>query len=97
MKYLKHPTKFIFKEISTIKISDQVYNENYSIRFKNETKDVLMLLAWKARGTVFAVGDPWLYNEYVDGRKLPAEFENFKAANDLVKWALSKVTQRSKS
>ena len=52
-----------------------------------------MLIAWKARGTVFAVGDPWLYNEYVDGRRLPAEFENFKAANDLVKWALS---QRSK-
>jgi len=91
----KTPNKIYLKEISTIKISQQEYNENYSIRFKNENKDVLMLIAWKARGTVFAVGDPWLYNEYVDGRRLPAEFENFKSANDLVKWALSQ-SQRSK-
>ena len=40
------------------------------------------------KGTVFAVGDPWLYNEYVDGRKLPAEYENYKAAEDLVKWLI---------
>jgi unsaturated rhamnogalacturonyl hydrolase len=37
---------------------------------------------------VFAVGDPWLYNEYVDGRKLPAEYPNYNAATDLVKWLL---------
>jgi unsaturated rhamnogalacturonyl hydrolase len=41
------------------------------------------------KGTVFAVGDPWIYNEYIDGRKLPAELENFKAAEDIVKWAIS--------
>jgi len=35
-----------------------------------------------------AVGDPWLYNEYVDGRKLPAEYPNYKAATDLAKWLL---------
>jgi unsaturated rhamnogalacturonyl hydrolase len=38
---------------------------------------------------VFAVGDPWLYNEYLDGRKLPAEYPNYKAATDLVKWLLA--------
>jgi unsaturated rhamnogalacturonyl hydrolase len=37
---------------------------------------------------VFAIGDPWLYNEYADGRKLPADFDNYKAAEDLVKWLL---------
>src|SRR5688500_10674473 len=41
------------------------------------------------KGFVFAVGDPWLYNEYVDGRKLPADFQNYLAAEELVKWALS--------
>ncbi|MFT3845978.1 MAG: glycoside hydrolase family 88 protein [Lacibacter sp.] len=41
-------------------------------------------------GAVIAVGDPWLYNEYVDGRKLPSEYENYKAAEDLVKWLLGK-------
>lgn len=39
------------------------------------------------KGTVFAVGDPWLYNEYVNGR-LPAGFDNNHAAEDLAAWAL---------
>lgn len=42
------------------------------------------------KGTVFAVGDPWLYNEYVNGR-LPAGFDNDKAATDLAAWLLSRV------
>jgi unsaturated rhamnogalacturonyl hydrolase len=41
------------------------------------------------KGKVLAVGDPWLYNEYADGRKLPAEYENYKAAEDLVKWLIT--------
>ncbi|MBC7687398.1 MAG: hypothetical protein H7211_04385, partial [Aquabacterium sp.] len=40
------------------------------------------------KGTVFAVGDPWLYNEYTDGRKIPAEYQTFSAANELVQWLL---------
>jgi unsaturated rhamnogalacturonyl hydrolase len=43
------------------------------------------------RGTVFATGDPWLYNEYTDGRKLPLEYENFKAANDFVSWLIRQI------
>jgi unsaturated rhamnogalacturonyl hydrolase len=50
--------------------------------------DVIIATVKYGNGTVFAVGDPWLYNEYVDGRKLPAEYENYKAAEDLVKWLL---------
>jgi unsaturated rhamnogalacturonyl hydrolase len=49
---------------------------------------VIMAVARFGKGAVFAVGDPWLYNEYVDGRKLPAEFENFKAAHDLTGWLI---------
>jgi unsaturated rhamnogalacturonyl hydrolase len=49
----------------------------------------IMAIAKYGKGAVFAVGDPWLYNEYLDGRKLPAEYENFKAAEDLVKWLLT--------
>lgn len=60
-------------------------------------KETIMVEASVGDGSVFAVGDPWLYNEYVDGRKLPAEFENFKAANDLVKWALSHATKPRKA
>ena len=52
------------------------------------TKDnaAIIAVAKYGKGTVFAVGDPWVYNEYIDNRKLlPAEFENYKAAEDLVK------------
>lgn len=50
---------------------------------------VIVAVAKYGKGTVFAVGDPWFYNEYVDGRKLPAQYENFKAMNDLVAWLAS--------
>ena len=50
--------------------------------------DKLMATVKYGKGTVFALGDPWIYNEYVDGRRLPAEFENFKAAQDLSRWLL---------
>jgi len=43
------------------------------------------------KGVVLAVGDPWLYNEYIDHDVLPADFENLKAANNLTEYLLSKV------
>jgi unsaturated rhamnogalacturonyl hydrolase len=54
------------------------------------SKDAVVIMATVriGKGTVFAVGDPWIYNEYTDGRKLPAEYENFQAASDLAKWLL---------
>ena len=54
-----------------------------------DSGDVIMGVAKVGKGTVFAVGDPWLYNEYVDGRKIPAQFENFKAAKELAVWLLA--------
>lgn len=51
--------------------------------------DVIMGVAKVGKGTVFAVGDPWLYNEYTDGRRIPLIYENFSAAKDLAKWLLS--------
>ncbi|MCC6460856.1 MAG: glycoside hydrolase family 88 protein [Saprospiraceae bacterium] len=50
--------------------------------------DVIMASARYGKGRVFALGDPWLYNEYVDGKKLPAGFDNFAAAGDLSAWLL---------
>lgn len=51
-------------------------------------EDVIMAAAHFGKGRVFALGDPWLYNEYVDGKKLPAGFDNFNAAQDLAIWLL---------
>lgn len=52
--------------------------------------DTIIATARFGKGKVIAVGDPWLYNEYIDGRKLPAIYENYKAAEDLAKWLLGK-------
>ncbi len=51
-------------------------------------------IAKYGKGTVFVIGDPWLYNEYVDGRKLPADFDNYKAATDLVQWLIKQVPSK---
>jgi unsaturated rhamnogalacturonyl hydrolase len=50
--------------------------------------DVIMATAKYGKGTVFAVGDPWLYNEYTDGRKLPEDYDNYGAAEMLSNWLL---------
>lgn len=53
--------------------------------------DVIMAVSKAGKGTVFAVGDPWLYNEYVDGKRIPADYENPAAVKDLVKWLLQQA------
>jgi unsaturated rhamnogalacturonyl hydrolase len=75
--------KMYLKEVSALEIKAPARS--------NAVKDgdVIIATVKHGAGTVFAVGDPWLYNEYVDGRKLPAEYENYKAAEDLVKWLLT--------
>lgn len=60
--------------------------------------DVVMAAARFGRGTVFAAVDPWLYNEYTDGRKNPliySQFDNFAAARELVQWLLLQRPQPS--
>ncbi|WP_345223962.1 glycoside hydrolase family 88 protein [Hymenobacter koreensis] len=52
---------------------------------------VIIATAQLGKGTVLAVGDPWLYNEYNDGRKIPAEYQNFQAGNDLATWLLQQA------
>jgi unsaturated rhamnogalacturonyl hydrolase len=56
----------------------------------NATGQVIMATATLGKGKVFVLGDPWLYNEYVDGRKIPAVYENFQAGKDLGRWLLAK-------
>lgn len=75
--------KMYLKEISTIKLKFPA--EAYVMK----GADVLIAGRRMGKGLVVAVGDPWLYNEYLDGRKLPAEYDNFHAAGDLAKWLLT--------
>ncbi|MCL6524048.1 MAG: glycoside hydrolase family 88 protein [Thermoflavifilum sp.] len=55
--------------------------------------DIIIARAKYGRGWVLAVGDPWLYNEYTDGRKLPNDFENALAGADLADWLLTQAQQ----
>ena len=79
----EHPHKAYLKEICTIKISGPAK------AVVTDQGDVLMAVAKYGKGTVFAVVDPWIYNEYVDRRnKLPVEYDGFAAAIDLAGWAV---------
>jgi unsaturated rhamnogalacturonyl hydrolase len=79
----KTTKKMYLKEVSALGLHSPAKTTN---TVKGD--DVIIATSKFGKGTVFAVGDPWLYNEYLDGRKLPAEYENYKAAEDLVKWLL---------
>jgi len=77
------------KEYSTLKLLSPA-----SSVLKDKDGDNMMAVAKFGKGTVFAIGDPWLYNEYVDGRKLPAEYDNFDAGQDLINWLARQLMKR---
>jgi uncharacterized oxidoreductase len=56
--------------------------------------DIILGISKYGKGLVFAVGDPWLYNEYVDGRRIDTSFENFEASKDLASWLLKQVVKK---
>ena len=82
--------KIYMKEISTIRLS------NNAIPILKQKGNIFMASSQYGNGFVYAVGDPWLYNEYIDNRKLPEEFNNFKAAENLFEWLLSKSNTKNK-
>jgi len=77
----KQSRRIYIKELSTIKLTGQAQ----TVLEKNG--HIVAVSARYGKGTVFAVGDPWFYNEYVNGR-LPDSFENIKAMKELTGWLL---------
>ena len=82
--FFKNVKQIYLKEISTLKLSG---NAKPILEDKG---DVIMASSAFGKGFVLAVGDPWFYNEYIDNRKLPTDFENFRAAKNLFTWLLVK-------
>jgi unsaturated rhamnogalacturonyl hydrolase len=72
--------KLYIKELVTLKVS------NKAKVIAKKGSDIVMASANYGKGKVFVIGDPWLYNEYVNGRKLPADYKNFEAAVALADW-----------
>src|SRR5690606_25830112 len=81
-----HKTKRIYvKEISTLSVKKPAK------ALVKDKGDIIMATAKYGKGTVFAIGDPWLYNEYTDGKRLPAEYQNLEAAHELAGWLIKQV------
>ncbi len=83
------PHTTYMKEICTISIKSP------AIVLLRDHGDILMATAKYGKGNVFATVDPWLYNEYTDGRKLPAEYDNYAAGKELVRWILAQIPRAS--
>jgi hypothetical protein len=81
---LKTAKKIYMKDICSLTLTSPAY------AVLKDGDATIIAIARYGKGIVIAVGDPWLYNEYTNGR-LPADFENDKAANDLAKWLIAHV------
>jgi unsaturated rhamnogalacturonyl hydrolase len=79
------PHTIYVKDVCTISVSGPAH------AVLSEGADTFMATAKYGKGTVYAMVDPWLYNEYTDGRKLPAAYDNFAAGNELVRWVLDQI------
>jgi len=77
------------KEYSSLKLSG-----NAKSILKDKDGDDVMSVTKFGKGTVFVIGDPWLYNEYVDGRKIPANYKNFEAGQELVNWLVKQAAAK---
>lgn len=77
--------KLYMKEVATVSVKSPA-KELLSAEGKN-----IAAIAKFGKGTVFALGDPWCYNEYIDGQKLPADFTNNQGTEEWVKWLLKQT------
>jgi len=77
--------KLYMKEVSTIE------TQSPARAFLSAEGRNIGAVAKVGKGTVFALGDPWCYNEYIDGKKLPADFTNYQGTEEWVKWLLKQV------
>lgn len=83
----KGVAKIYMKEISDISVSGT------ATAVLNENGKVLMAENRFGKGYVFAVGDPWIYNEYIDHAYLPESFDNKKAVENLTGILLGHVRE----
>jgi unsaturated rhamnogalacturonyl hydrolase len=84
----KQPYKVLEKEICTITVSGPA--ESLLV----DKGDVVMATSHVGKGLIYANTDPWLYNEYTDGRKNPLGEQNFAAGQDLVHWIVAQAVKR---
>jgi len=82
----KTAKKIYMKDVCNIELSGPATS-----LLKNEGVTIIAT-AKVGKGTVFAVGDPWLYNEYTNGHlPIDAHYDNDKAVTDVTQWLMAQV------
>jgi unsaturated rhamnogalacturonyl hydrolase len=83
----------IFRDSHTLFMKDvcNISVKSPAVSAFQDDEGILMATSKYGKGTIFATVDPWLYNEYTDGRKLPAEYDNYAGGKELVRWILTQV------
>jgi len=80
-----HPHTLYMKDTCAISVKSP------AVVLVQDGADTVMATAIYGKGTVFAVVDPWLYNEYVDGHNLPPKYDNLAAGKELARWLLEQI------
>jgi unsaturated rhamnogalacturonyl hydrolase len=81
----RHPHTIYVKDVCTITVTKPARD------VLDEGDDVFMATVKYGKGTVVAMTDPWLYNEYTGVRKLPDLYDNYAAGKEFVRWILEQV------
>ena len=89
MPPFKHPHIIYMKDTCSLALSGKA---RALVVWKGDT-----LMAWTryGRGRVVAVTDPWLYNEYTDGKKLPPIYDQQAAGREFVDWVVEQHRQEA--
>ena len=56
--------------------------------------DIIMASSKYGKGIVFAIVDPWIYNEYIVNDRLSAQFQNGIAAREFTEWLIKNASVR---
>ena len=84
----RHAHKVVMKETCTITVSAPAKT------VLTDGGDVFMAVARAGKGLVYANVDPWIYNEYTDGRKVPLGEDNFASGLELTRWLVGEAVAR---
>lgn len=88
-KIFKSAKKVFIKEFSSLKTAREA-----DVVLRNKDGYAVVAAIEAGKGTVLLVGDPWLYNEYVSDRRLPKDFQNDQAGQDIINWLKEHLSGR---
>jgi unsaturated rhamnogalacturonyl hydrolase len=93
-RILAHGPPFQSQHVLYMKDTCTIALKAPAVALLQDSSGPVMAWAKYGKGTVFAVVDPWLYNEYVSGKHLPAEYDNLAAGKEWVHWLLQQTPEK---